>query len=379
MRSETPGEHELANEQKGRRKRRRNSSAVVLLNGLLTLLVLGMIAAGAVFFWGVSEFNRPGGKDDSAAFLVEKGSGVGTIASRLEEQGFIDNPLLFRVGFQLTHKDANILPGQYTVPAHASMSDILDLITETKPQEFFVNVIPGETSWDVAQHINDPAQNLTGPAIAVPIEGTLLAVRHDFFPGDTRQSLVESMETKMDASVMDIWSKHDPAIDDVIKNAHQLVTLASLVEKETGVPSERAEVASVFINRLRKHMRLQTDPSVIYGLTQGKDKLDRDLTSKDLTTKTAYNTYEIDGLPPGPIANPGIDALMAVAHPADTNYLYFVAKDADPADGHYFSATYAQHRKNVALYRQAVAASADEDAKDALEAQQASQAGDTSQ
>lgn len=183
----------------------------------------------------------------------------------------------------------------------------------------------------------------------------------------------------MDATVMDIWSKHDPSIDDVVKNAHQLVTLASLVERETGVASERAQVASVFLNRLRKHMRLQTDPSVIYGITQGKGKLDRDLTDKDLANKTAYNTYQIDGLPPGPIANPGEDALMAVAHPAITNYLYFVAKDADPADGHLFAGTYAQHKKNVSLYRQAVAANAAEDAKEALEAQQASAAGDTTQ
>lgn len=361
------------------RRRKRRSSAVVLLNGFLTLLVLAIIAGGAVFYWGINEVNKPGPKDADAAFLVPKGSGVGGLGSALVDQGFISDPLIYKLATTMLAKDTKVLPGQYLIPAHASISDIVKLITTTKPQEFFLNVVPGETSWEVAQQINDPGQALTGPAIAVPIEGTLLAVRHDFFPGDTRQDLVDGIEKKMDQTVLDIWSQHDPSIDDVVKNAHQLVTLASLVERETGVASERAQVASVFLNRLRKHMRLQTDPSVIYGITQGKGKLDRDLTDKDLATKTAYNTYQIDGLPPGPIANPGVDALMAVAHPAITNYLYFVAKDADPADGHYFSATYAQHRKNVALYRQAVAASADEDAKDALEAQQASQAGDTAQ
>jgi UPF0755 protein len=369
----------LAKEKKERRKRRRNG-AVVLLNGLLTLIVLAVIVAGVAFFWGVNEINRPGPKDTDTAFLVPKGSGLGSLASPLQDQGLIGDAMLFKVATVINApKGAKVLPGQYMIPAHASMADIITLITTSKPQEFFVNVIPGETSWEVAQHINDAAQTLTGVPIAVPIEGTLLAARHDFFPGDSRQSLVDAMEKKMTETVSEIWADHDPAINDVVKNAHQLVTLASLVEKETGVPSERPQVASVFLNRLRKHMRLQTDPSVIYGLTQGQGKLERDLTSKDLAAKTAYNTYQIDGLPPGPIANPGMDALMAVAHPADTNFLYFVARDADPADGHLFAATYAQHRKNVALYRKAVADSAAEDAKEALEAQQASAAGDTTQ
>jgi peptidoglycan lytic transglycosylase G len=369
----------LAKEKKPRPKRRR-SSAVVLLNGLLTIVVLAVIVGGAVFFWGVSEIGKPGPKDADTAFLVPKGSGMGALGSALQDQGLISDAMLFKIATVIdAPKDVKVLPGQYLIPAHASISDIIKLITTTKPQEFFVDVIPGETSWEVAQHINDANQTLTGVPIAVPIEGTLLAARHDFFPGDSRQSLVDAMEKKMTETVSDIWADHDPAINDVIKNAHQLVTLASLVEKETGVASERAQVASVFINRLRKHMRLQTDPSVMYGLTQGQGKLDRDLTSKDLAAKTAYNTYQIDGLPPGPIANPSVDALMAVAHPADTNFLYFVAKDADPADGHYFSASYAQHKKNVALYRKAVADTAAEDAKEALEAQQASAAGDTTQ
>jgi UPF0755 protein len=369
----------VAREQKGGRSRKRRSSWIVLLNGLLTLVVLAIIAGGAVLYWGINEINKPGPKNADAAFLVPKGSGLGALGGALQDQGFIGDPLLFKVATTVLAKEAKVLPGQYLIPARASISDIVTLITTTKPQEFFLNVVPGETSWEVTQQLNDPGQALTGSPIAVPIEGTLLAVRHDFFPGDTRQSIVDAMEKKMDETVMDIWSKHDPSIDDVVKNAHQLVTLASLVERETGVANERAQVASVFLNRLRKHMRLQTDPSVIYGITQGKGKLDRDLTDKDLSTKTAYNTYQIDGLPPGPIANPGVDALMAVARPAITSYLYFVAKDADPGDGHYFSSSYAEHRKNVAKYRQAVAASAADDAKEALEAQQASQAGDTAQ
>lgn len=361
-----------------KKRRRKRSSAVVLLNGLLSLLVLGIIIAGAGILYGVSQFNKQGPKDQQTPFLVEKGSGVSTIATRLEEQGLIDNALLFRVAFQLARRDANVLPGQFMVPAHATMSDILTLVTETKPQQFFVNVIPGETSWQVAEHINDPAQSLTGTSITPPLEGTLLAVRHDFFPGDTRQSVIDGMQKKMAATIAEIWAKHDPAIDDVIKNPGQMVIMASLVEKETGLETERPDVASVFINRLRKQMKLQTDPSVIYGLTLGRDKLDRKLKTADLKAKTPYNTYIIDGLPPGPIANPGVEALNAVAHPSQTGYLYFVAKTSDPAAGHYFSSTYAEHRKNVALYRKAVTTDeAEQTAKDALEAEQAKDAGDT--
>jgi len=371
------GRDRLAKEQK--RRRRRRSSAAVLLSGFLTLVVLVIIAGGVALYWGLDQINKPGPKDTDAAFIVAKGSGIGSLGGPLADQGFITDPILYKIATIAVAKDAKVLPGQYTIPAHSSINQIVTLVTTTKPQTFFINVIPGHTSWDVAQTINDPAQSLTGPAIAVPIEGTLLAVRHDYFPGDTRQSVVDAMEKAMTDKVDEIWADHDPSINDVIKNAHQLVTMASLVERETGVASERPIVASVFLNRLRKHMRLQTDPSVIYGITLGQSSLDRDLTTKDLAAKNPYNTYQIDGLPPGPIANPGVDALMAVAHPADTKFLYFVAKDGDPADGHVFSTNYKDHKANVAKYRQAAAAGAAEDAKDALEAQQASQAGDTGQ
>lgn len=366
-----------------RKKRRGSSSAVVLLNGLMTLLVLGLIAAGAVLYFGLRLFNDPGPTTEQAAFLIERGNGMNTIATRLEEQGLISNGLLFRVGYQVTKREANILPGQYLIPAGASMDDILTIITETKPQEFFVNVIPGETSFEVAEYINDPGQNLTGETVAIPAEGSLLAVRHDYFPGDVRADVIAGMQKAMTDEVARIWASRDPSIDEVVKSPEELVTLASLVEKETGLGTERPQVASVFINRLKRSMRLQTDPTVIYGITLGKEKLDRKLTTADLQSKTEYNTYQIDGLPPGPIANPGVEALEAVAHPADTNYLYFVARTDDPADGHLFAATYAEHRRNVTTYRQAVRAAAEQAeadaAKDALEAEQAQEAGDTTQ
>ncbi|HZY68205.1 MAG TPA: endolytic transglycosylase MltG [Devosia sp.] len=354
-------------------RRKRRSGAIAFLNALLTLVILGMVVVGGVLFWGISQYYDEGPETEDTAFLVERGSGFNTIGTRLEERGLIDNSLLFRAGVMATARDATVLPGQYLIPAKASMAEILRIITETEPQEFFVNVIPGETSWQVAQRLNDPAQSLAGEPVQPPPEGSLLAVRHDFFPGDTRAAVLESMQQQMKDTVARIWEGRDPSINDVVKSPEEMVILASLVEKETGVETERPQVASVFINRLKKGMRLQTDPTVIYGITQGKGQLDRGLTRTDLNTETPYNTYRIDGLPPGPIANPGEAALEAVAHPAQTNYLYFVAKGTDPSDGHLFAATYAEHRENVALYRKAE----DEAARAELEAEQAEEGGDT--
>jgi UPF0755 protein len=355
-------------------KRKRKSGAIAFLNGLMTLLILGLIVVGGAAFWGITQYYADGPKTEETAFLVPKGATLQGLASQLEEQGLVSNSLVYRGALYLL-KPTGLQPGQYLIPAKASMKELLHVITETKPQEFFVNVIPGETSWQVAQRLNDPAQSLSGDPISVPKEGSLLAERHDFFPGDAREALIEEMKAKMKDEVARIWAARDPAIDEVIKSPEQMVTLASLVEKETGVETERPQVASVFINRLKKSMRLQTDPSVIYGITHGQGPLGRGLTKAELNAKTAYNTYQIDGLPPGPIANPGTAALEAVAHPAQTNYLYFVAKGTDPSDGHLFAATYAEHRKNVAQYRKAE----DEEARQELEQQQATEAGDTTQ
>jgi UPF0755 protein len=364
-----------------RRRRRKRSSAVVILSGLFGLVIVGFLAVGGAVVYGLHLFYEPGPLEGDTPFLVERGTNLNSVTGQLVAQGFTQDgvlqPLVFRVAIELLGaKSHKLLPGQYVIPAHASMSDMLQVVTETKPQEFFVNVVPGETSWQVAEALNSPALNLTGDAVETPEEGSLLAVRHDFFPGDTRQSVIDAMQQKMTDTVAEIWAGHDPSIDDVIKSPEDMVTLASLVEKETGLAEERPEVASVFINRLRRHMRLQTDPSVIYGITLGKSRLDRPLTTKDLNAKTPYNTYQVDGLPAGPIANPGVDALNAVAHPAKTTFLYFVAKGPDPKDGHSFASSYAEHRKNVQKYRQAVAADEAEQAKEALEAEQAKDAGD---
>jgi UPF0755 protein len=285
-----------------------------------------------------------------------------------------------------TARGARVLPGQYTIPARASMEDILKILTSGDPLQFFVTVPEGETAFFAVERIRNPANNLVGEISADPPEGSILPDRYDWTqPNTSRQSVLDAMTKAMSDKLAEVWAGRDTSIDDVIMSPQELLILASLVEKETSAPDEHATVASVFINRLRKGMRLQTDPTVLYGITMGKQVLSRGPTSKELRAETPYNTYVIAGLPPGPIANPGKVTLEATAHPADTPYLYFVARTANPQDGHLFAATYADHRKNVAKYRQAVKDANAEDAAEADAAREelaqgeASQAGDTTQ
>lgn len=365
-----------------RQKRRRSNGFVDVLNALLTLVVFGILAVVGAFLYAANQFYAPGAVTVDTNFQVEKGTSLNTTASLLEEKGLlpegqlVPSSLIFRAGSYAMKKQSALKAGVYVLKANSSMADILKELTEGEPLAFFVNVIPGETSYTVAQKISE-ASNLSGDPVPVPPEGSLLAIRYDFMPGDARQTLLEQMQAQMKARLDEIWANRDKSIDDVIKSPEQLVTLASIVEKETGLETERDHVASVFINRLRKKMPLQTDPTVLYGVTEGKVVLNRSPTSAELKQKNAYNTYLNPGLPPGPIANPGEKALLAAAHPAVTKDLYFVAKSANPADGHLFAPTYAEHRKNVALYRKAAAEADSEAAREALEAEAAEDAGET--
>jgi len=372
----------MANEREKRAKKRRRGGLLDIVNALLTLTVLGILVAVGIFLYGANQFYAPGAVKAETNFTVEKGSSVMTTARRLEEQGIIPqgqilpSEWLFWAGARALKKEKDIKAGVYALQANASMSDVLREITEGKPLDFFVHVIPGDTAFLVAERINAENPNLSGEPVTAPAEGSLLAVRYDYTPGDTRQSVLDNMQAEMKAKVAEIWAGRDPSIDSVIKSPEEMVTLASIVEKETGLETERPQVAAVFLNRLKKSMRLQTDPTVLYGVTEGKSVINRSPTSSELKKRTPYNTYQIDGLPPGPIANPGEAALRAVANPATTKDLYFVAKSANPADGHLFAENYDQHRKNVRLYRKAAAEAEAEAAREALEAEQAEEAGE---
>jgi UPF0755 protein len=347
----------MAKDDRKKKRRRRSGGFLDIVNGLLMLVVIALVAGVGVFLWGVSTFNSPGPSEQEQTFLVERGNGLSTIATRLAEQGLIGDTMTFRVGTALLDmgRDVTILPGEYRIPARASMQDIFEVISSGKPVEYFVMVNPGQSSYEVAQALNDPAQSLTGDAVPVPPEGSVLPVRHDYFPRDDRAELLKAMQDAMMAKIDEIWAKCRPDVcgeGGVLKTKKDFVIMASIVEKETGIASERPIVASLFINRLRKGMRLQTDPTILYGLYQGVPQERLVITASQKAGATPYNTYVIDGLPPTPIANPGIAALEAVANPADTNYLYMMAvTPGDYSDGHYFAETLAEHQANEAKYR----------------------------
>lgn len=361
-----------------RKKKRRRSGLIELTNAVLTLVVIGLIAVIGLFLFGTSQFYAGGPQSEETAFLVEPGSRFSLVAERLEDRGLISNRFIFQAAGYLTRTQGKVKAGEFLVPANASMAEILELITEGKPIEYFVTVPEGESSWAVAQRISQESHNLTGDLSGMPPEGSVLPGRYDYFPRDTRQSVLDQMTAKMAEELAEVWAECRTDVcgpEGVLQSPQELVTLASIVEKETGVAEERPRVAAVFVNRLKRGMRLQSDPTIIYGITEGEGSLGRGLTRSEIEAETAYNTYQIDGLPPGPIANPGIESLRAVANPAETNDLYFVAAGATPSEGHVFAGSYAEHRRNVARYRQAVddAAAA---ARQALEAEEAAGAGE---
>ncbi|HWU19289.1 MAG TPA: endolytic transglycosylase MltG [Devosia sp.] len=368
------------NERKARRPRRRSSNGFIdILNGFLTLLVLGLLVAGGVLLYGASQFYGDGPLREDTTFRVESGSGLASTAQRLEEQGLIGNRFIFQAGGRALERQANIKAGDFRIPAGASMADILREITEGNPIRYAVTIPEGWTSWDAIQRLNADS-NLVGEVTSLPAEGSILPGSYDYVPGETRQSVLDKMQTAMTTELAAIWAARQ---DDLpLETPEQLLVLASIVEKETGVASERPQVAAVFVNRLREGMRLQSDPTIIYGITKGQSNLGRGLRRSEIEAQTPYNTYQINGLPPTPIANPGVEALKAVAHPDSHDYLYFVAKGATPSEGHVFAETYAEHQQNVARYREIARAAAEqaeadaEAARQALEAEEAQDAGD---
>lgn len=356
-----------------RQRRRRRSTLVSVLNGLLTLLVLGMIAVGGIFFWGASEFYSAGPVAEERVFNVPDGARLSEVAGLLEGQGFVSNKYVFQAGTWALRKQTAIKAGDFVIKPNSSMADIIRELTEGKPLILDIDVPEGWTSWQVADILSQHP-DLTGEAVATPEEGSILPGSYDYKRGMPRAEVLAKMQAAMAEKVAAVFAACDPSVcgpDGVVRSPAELVTLASIVERETGVASERPQVAAVFVNRLKKGMRLQSDPTIIYGVTNGVGRLDRPIRRSEIEAKTDYNTYQIDGLPVGPIANPGIEALEAVAHPAATQDLYFVARTADPKDGHLFAADYDEHRKNVAAYRKASAEAGAEAAKEALEATEA--------
>ena len=331
----------------------------------LTVLIIGLLLFLGIILWGKSEYESAGPLTAPLRIEVEKGEALGSVGAKLAKGGAISDPRLFRVAARYTGQDAGLKFGEYEIPAGASMKDILALLNKGGNVLRQIIVPEGWTSWQVVELLNS-REELTGEIAEVPAEGSLAPAGYDYQRGDDRNTLIARMQTEQDKILAEAWAGRAPNLP--LKKPRDLLTLASIVEKETGIPEERGEVAAVFVNRLIRGMKLQTDPTVIYGVTGGKEALGRGLRASELAKITPYNTYAIVGLPPTPIANPGKAAIEAAAHPVESGFLYFVA---DGSGGHAFAKTLEEHNRNVVAWRRL-------EAERALQEKAAAEAGDPS-
>ena len=367
----------------------------------LTLIIVGLVLLAGVAAMGQRAFVAAGPLGQAICLRVEPGANLRGVTQTLEAQNAISNSMIFRVGAQYDGRDSQLRFGSYLVPAGASMTEILDIVTrggastcgtevvlrigvtrseylvreldpttnrfnevlelplETEDfpatyQEFAsqpdtrfrIAVAEGATSWQVWSALN-AAEFLSGSVAEAPPEGTLSPDSYEVRRDADRADLIADMQARQVAILTSAWESRVEGLP--FDTPEEALILASIVEKETGVAAERRVVASAFINRLNRPMRLQTDPTVIYGITLGQRVLGRGLRRSELNAETPYNTYRIDGLPPTPIANPGRASIEAVMNPEGTDFVFFVA---DGTGGHAFAATLAEHNENVARWRQ---------------------------
>lgn len=328
-------------------KRRRDGHPVIaVINAGLSLVTFLVIALAVTFYIGKLRFEAEGPLAETKTVLIDRGDGVDGIATRLERDGVISDPLLFRAGVFIQKADRNLKAGEYLFQARASVADVIETLVDGKAILHSMTVPEGRTSWQIVEQLRQEPM-LTGEIDEMPPEGSLLPETYKFTRDTSRSEMIARMRAAHDRLVTDVWERRVAALP--LKTPQEMVTLASIVEKETGRADERNRVAGVFINRLDRGMRLQSDPTIIYGVTEGKGSLGRGIRKSELEAVTAYNTYQIDGLPPTPIANPGRASLEAVANPSRTKDLYFVA---DGTGGHAFAETLDDHNSNVRRWRQ---------------------------
>ncbi|SDF60280.1 UPF0755 protein [Limimonas halophila] len=314
---------------------------------LLSFFATGIVVAGATgLIWGTKQFESPGPLEARTTVEIPHGAGLSTVARKLKAAGVIEHELVFSLGARLTDRAGALKAGEYAFPPAVSPDKALARIVAGRTVTYSLTIPEGLTSAQVVERVRE-AEALSGAIREIPAEGTLLPETYTYSRGHTRARMINRMQASMDRLLAKLWPER--ATDLPIHSKREAVTLASIVEKETAVPDERAVIAGVFINRLRKGMRLQSDPTVRYAVTEGEKTLDRPLTQADLDRDDPYNTYTRKGLPPGPIANPGRAAIKAALNPADTEYLYFVASGNG---GHAFAKTLEAHNENVAEYRE---------------------------
>jgi UPF0755 protein len=328
-----------------RRSRRVRHPLVIVGNAIFTVLVVLSVAVGGALFVGKQRFETPGPLAEDKVVSIPRGAGIREIADVLQREGVIDQPYVFMGGVIVLKARGELKYGEYQFTKHASVADVVDTIIDNKVVQHAITVPEGLTSEQIVARLleND---SLSGQIKDIPREGTLLPETYKFTRGMARDQIIQRMSQAHKRVLAEVWEHR--LTDIPIKTQEQLVTIASIVEKETSRADERSRVAAVFMNRLKTKMRLQSDPTIIYGLTGGKGGLGRPILKSEIDQHTPYNTYVIDGLPPGPIANPGRASLEAAANPARTKDLYFVA---DGTGGHAFAENYDQHQKNVARLR----------------------------
>ena len=328
-----------------RHSRRARHPVIVIGNAIFTLLVVVAIVVGAGLFVGKQRLEVSGPLAEDKVVNIPRGLGIRDIADLLQREGVIDQPYVFMGAVVVLKARGELKYGEYQFGKQATVADVVETITEGKVVQHAFTIAEGLTSEQIVARLleND---TLTGQIKEIPREGTLLPETYKFTRGMTREQIIQRMQQAHRRVLQDVWEHRSPDLP--VKTPEQLVTLASIVEKETGRADERTRVAAVFVNRLKTRMRLQSDPTIIYGLTGGKGSLGRPILKSEIEQPTPYNTYVVDGLPPGPIANPGRASLEAAANPARTKELYFVA---DGSGGHVFSDNYTEHQKNVARLR----------------------------
>ncbi len=375
----------------------------------LTLFILGLVGVVALLAWGQSQYHAAGPLDVATCVQVESGTTMRRLSRDLEDRGAVSHGTIFRLGADYSGKTADLKAGSFLVPAHAPMDEIVDIVTkggrstcgtevlyrigvvaekvevreldpatnrfetvaefdpvraegdpEPAPEavaayekvrgeddtRYRIALAEGVTSWQIVEGLK-AADFLEGEVDEVPPEGSLAPDSYEVTPGTARAEVLAEMTERQAARLTEAWQNRAPGIP--VETPEEALILASIIEKETGVPEERPQVASVFVNRLKQGIKLQTDPAVIYGVTEGKGALGRGLRRSELDRDTPYNTYRNEGLPPTPIANPGEASLAAATNPAETDYLFFVA---DGSGGHVFSRTLEEHNRNVAKWRE---------------------------
>jgi UPF0755 protein len=329
-----------------KRSDRARNPFVVVGNAIITIVLVLMIGTGAAYYYGRQKLEAPGPLQEDKVVNIPQRAGMTDIADVLQREGVIDNNRWAFIGSVFALKARSELkPGEYLFQKNASLRDVIGTMVDGKVVQHAVTIPEGLTSEQIVARLTDN-DIFAGTVREIPREGTLLPETYKFPRGTTREQVIARMQQAQKRVVTEVWEHRNPDVP--VKTPEQLVTLASIVEKETGKADERSRVAAVFVNRLRQKIKLQSDPTIIYGLVGGKGTLGRPIKRAEIQQPSPYNTYVVDGLPPGPIANPGRASLEAAANPARTRDLFFVA---DGTGGHAFTETYDQHQKNVAKLR----------------------------